>query len=1152
MNGDIRPGLLVLHGNRLELLRDAVFDWLARRPLEPLEEEVFLVQSNGAAEWLKMSLAQGSGICAATRVELPARFLWRSYRQVLGRGSVGSGSPLDKQALAWRLMRLLPGQLAQPGFDAIAGFLTGNDLSRRLQLAQQLADLYDQYQVYRADWLAAWEQGRDALPVLGSTESPLQPDQHWQAALWRALLAELPDSQRRHTRTQVHQDFLAALRGAAPSAEPLPRRVVLFGAAHVPGQTLEALAALASRCQVLIAIPNPCRFHWADIMEGRELLRPTRQRLPEKTSTRLADVALPAMHEHAHPLLAAWGRQGRDFIRLLDSFDDTERARRQIDIPRVDLFDEGSGVTLLEQAQACIRDLVPLSEHGHGQVAASDQSIVFHVAHSAQREVEILHDQLLKLLAAPVQGAAINPRDIVVMVPDVELFAAAVRAVFGQHAREDARFIPYDIADLKNRHSVALLVAVEWLLRLPDQRFRTAEVRALLEVPGIAQRCGLSCADLPKLWSWIEGAGVRWGLHSAQRGSLGLRACGEQNSWRFGLNRMLLGYASGDAEAFAGIQPYEEIGGPDAALVGSLHELLGRLEAWWQLAQVDASPLQWADRARALLEALCEPIDELERMALATLDMALSTWLEACDRAAFAQPLSLAVFREAWLSGLDGSGAGSRFLAGGVTFCTLMPLRAVPFEVVCMLGMNEADYPRRGQHSDFDLMAMPGHQRPGDRSRKDDDRYLMLEALLSARRVFYVSWSGRSLRDNSPQPPCVLVAQLRDYLAAGWKAPGPGHLLQQRTTEHPLQPFSRRYFEGEALFSYAREWRTAHESPNLLPVSDRLPDFDAPPSTLTADQLVRFLKNPVREFFRLRLNVVFDDELQAEPGDELFALDGLARHQLLSELLVAGQAAGEVGTAQVQGAQGLVAARLSRILAAGKLPMADLGVRAGNELSQAAAPMLSQWAEMTERYPLESPKKALSFQFQGIVIDDLLEAQRGDGASTVRIELGASRLLDSMQRAIKPHQLLQAWVRMLLASACNEGSRLVLIGQDATLVLPALDTEFASQHLRVLLSAWQAGMQSPLPFAPRTALAFLDKPEKAALVFEPGFAQRQGEGEEPCLARLHPDFASLAADGRFAEYAEQLFAPLLDWARSAQIDRRAGKQVLMGQEADDE
>ena len=119
-------------------------------------------------------------------------------------------------------------------------------------------------------------------------------------------------------------------------------------------------------------------------------------------------------------------------------------------------------------------------------------------------------------------------------------------------------------------------------------------------------------------------------------------------------------------------------------------------------------------------------------------------------------------------------------------------------------------------------------------------------------------------------------------------------------------------------------------------------------------------------------------------------------------------------------------------------------------------------------------------------------------------------------------------------------------------MLPALDTEFASQHLRVLLSAWQAGMQSPLPFAPRTALAFLDKPEKAALVFEPGFAQRQGEGEEPCLARLHPDFASLAADGRFAEYTQQLFAPLLDWARSAQIDRRAGKQVLMGQEADDE
>ncbi|MEY8879275.1 MAG: exodeoxyribonuclease V subunit gamma, partial [Leptothrix sp. (in: b-proteobacteria)] len=171
----ITPGLLILHGNRLERLCDAVFAWLRRAPLAPLEEEVFLVQSNGVAEWLKMTLAAQAGICAATRVELPGRFLWRAYRQVLGREAVPAQSPLDKLPLTWRLMALLPTLLDRPGFEPLAGFL-GDDqasgaLDRRLQLAERLADLYDQYQVYRSDWLGAWADGDDRLARLDGERS---------------------------------------------------------------------------------------------------------------------------------------------------------------------------------------------------------------------------------------------------------------------------------------------------------------------------------------------------------------------------------------------------------------------------------------------------------------------------------------------------------------------------------------------------------------------------------------------------------------------------------------------------------------------------------------------------------------------------------------------------------------------------------------------------------------------------------------------------------------------------------------------------------------------------------------------------------------------------------------------------------------------
>ena len=497
MTSDIRPGLLVLHGNRLEALRDAVSAWLARQPLRPLEEETFLVQSNGAAEWLKMSLASISGICAASCVELPARFLWRAYRQMLGPGAVPSSSPLEKSALVWRLMRLLPGRLDQPAFEPIARFLQGDELGRRLQLAERVADLYDQYQVYRSDWLEAWARGRDVLRSPGGAERALPDDQRWQAALWRDLLSELSDEERHATRAQVHRGFIAALaRGDEPHGA-LPRRIVLFGASHVPGQTLEALAALSRRVQVLLAIPNPCRFHWADIMEGRDLMQPAGRRHALRGGLDLASVPLDAMHAHAHPLLAAWGRQGRDFMRQLDAFDDAERSRNQFDVPRIDLFDEGPGSTMLEQVQATIRDLVPLAEHPPGIASTDDRSIVFHVAHNPQREVEVLHDQLLSLLADKTSVNALRPRDVIVMVPDIETFAPAIRAVFGQHAPGDARRIPFAIVDIRNRGNDQLVVALEWLLRAPAQRFRLSDVKDLLEVPAIARRFGLEDADLP-------------------------------------------------------------------------------------------------------------------------------------------------------------------------------------------------------------------------------------------------------------------------------------------------------------------------------------------------------------------------------------------------------------------------------------------------------------------------------------------------------------------------------------------------------------------------------------------------------------------------------------------------------------------------------
>ena len=232
----------------------------------------------------------------------------------------------------------------------------------------------------------------------------------------------------------------------------------------------------------------------------------------------------------------------------------------------------------------------------------------------------------------------------------------------------------------------------------------------------------------------MAGSGIRWGLSAEHRAGLGLGVCGDDNSALFGVQRMLIGYACGadpvDDDVSLGVSPYPEVGGLDAELAGSLAHLLQALIYWWQTCTQSATPAQWAERCRAMLAALFKPRDDNDRNALAALDQALNDWVRSCGEAGFAEAVPLAVARSAWLEALKAPLLEQRFRAGGVTFCTLMPMRAIPFKAVCLLGMNDGDYPRRSPRADFDLIGLPGMTRPGDRSRRDDDRQLMLEALL--------------------------------------------------------------------------------------------------------------------------------------------------------------------------------------------------------------------------------------------------------------------------------------------------------------------------------------------------------------------------------------------------------------------------------------
>jgi len=501
--------------------------------------------------------------------------------------------------------------------------------------------------------------------------------------------------------------------------------------------------------------------------------------------------------------------------------------------------------------------------------------------------------------------------------------------------------------------------------------------------------------------------------------------------------------------------------------------------------------------------------------------------------------------------------------------------------VVCLLGMNEGDYPRRAARSDLDLMALPGLARPGDRSRRDDDRQLMLDALLSARRVLYLSWAGRSQRDGQAQPPSVLVAQLRDHLAAGW---GPD-VLPARTTEHPLQPFSRRYFEpppearagglvAPRLFTYAGEWRAAHAQPAQpdapLPgpgAAVRVQPPAVPPQApaFGVSDLANFLRNPVKAFFRHRLQVVFDHQAEAVADDECFGLDGLDSWQLADELLQALRREAEAAPDTVFDAGQALQAQAARLQRAGRLPLAGVGERWRATLVQTLQPMLQRWQAALADHPRALDKQSLRWapapkpEAAPWAFDDWLSGLRGAPGGEglpVWIELQASKLADAGAKGpprLREDKLLAGWLRCLASAAGGQPVAGLLIGPGAALQLRPPEQAAAQATLAALLQAGAEGLtgERPLATAVLTGLAWLDDPAKARERYEGGWGAVPGEGAETCLARLFPDFAALAAAPDFEASTQRLYADYRAWLAShVRVEPLPQAEALAGEDGD--
>ena len=877
--------LNIIQSNRMETLQAQFHKLLSVDPLtNPFEKEVVLVQSPGMSQWLKIGLSENLGIAAQVDFPLPSSFIWQLYQQLLP--NVPKESAFNKPNLAWKIFTILPDCIDEPLYLPLKTYLEGDlDGQKTFALCEKIADVYDQYLMYRPHWIATWDSGKDALDDVDISISPWQPD------LWRRIVAlsvELGQSQ--FHRANMQGKLLAALETMDESL--LPKRISLFGISAIASSQLEIFDALSKKTQVFLFFFNPSEHYWGDVVDEKTAAKIT----AKYAKTPLLDAAQHTQSKPddeyyfiGNPLLSSWGKLGRDYFEQLvqldarwidgftDSFDDSLLGQIQSEIYQ--LAFKGESLTLDKEWFINDEGKLPISE--------DDTSIIVSDCYTPLREVERLHDYLLNLFH---QNPALTPKDIIVMMPDVGTYSPYIEAVFG--GAHGKRHIPYALADLAIEQEKPVLSSFASLANLPFSRFGVSDILDLLQVTQIAEKFSLEPHEYEQIQYWLERVGVKWGINAEHKSGFDLPTI-DLNTWQHGLNRLLLGIAQRDEQIpFAGIYSADEVEGMALDTLNKLVHFIDVLQTFKERLSPDDTLTNKADILDELLEAIYESESD-DSWDLLVLKKVLDELKKHHENGDYTQAVSQRIVSYLIKQGIQEKGVGQRFLVGQVNFCTLMPMRAVPFKVVCMLGLNDADYPRTVQPIGFDLVPYSKKQK-GDRSRKLDDRYLFLEALLSARDNLYMSYIGRSCFDNQPRMPSTLVSELLEYIGRSFT------LTEQSERTLPdclvkaqrLQPFNYHYYMPSEQtptqlavneHSYNPVWLPAEAiTPELLSKLDV-----AMPESLDLDVFIRSVCNPHESFYQQTLGLRLPEFNDVAKDEEPFSVDALKRYFYLDEILEA-------------------------------------------------------------------------------------------------------------------------------------------------------------------------------------------------------------------------------------------------------------------------
>jgi exodeoxyribonuclease V gamma subunit len=1065
--------------NRLELLAEALARVLEKPLATPLDKEVILVQSKGMERWISLQLAERHGICANCRFPFPNTFVQEIFQAVLK--DLPQSSLFEPGMMTWRVMSALPPLVEEPEFETLRVYLETAPRDLRLfQLSQRIADLFDQYLVFRPGMMAQWGRGNAG---------------HWQALLWRQLVR---GNEQGHRVARAKQ-FFEALEESHQAPPGLPARISVFGISALPRFYVQVFSSLARFAQVNLFLMSPCQEYWGDILATWEMKKKARS---EKA------LSGEELHmEKGNSLLASMGALGRDFFEITQEFDCDETS----------FHEEPGEENLLVSIQS---DILRLQERKQKKkISEDDSSVEIHSCHGPMREVEVLRDRLLLMFE---EDRSLLPKDILVMVPDIESYAPYIQAVFDA-SPEDPQRIPFSIADRSIRKEGSLVDVFLAILNLEGSRFGGSQVLDLLECEAVRRKHGFSEDDLDQVRTWISETRIRWGIDGRHKAEMGLPSI-PQNTWRAGIERLLLGYAmpGHDEALFEGILPYD-------AVEGSKTEVLGAFIAFAEkLLGVPASLApprtlkKWSRTLLALMEDVFEPDEETEREAHFVRGI-LNELNHIEETSDCHEEIHLRVMRSHLGHALDLTGLGFGFITGGVTFCAMLPMRSIPFKVLCLLGMDGSAYPRQSRVLGFDLMAK--YPKRGDRSRRNDDRYLFLEALLSARKKLYISYVGQSVQDNSAIPPSVLVSELMDYMEQGFEIPGK-NIRDHIHTRQRLQAFSPEYFRkhkkritySQDNYEIAARMLEGRIEPKPF-LNSPLSEPEEIWKKVDLQDLCSFFSHPAKFLFNKRLGIYLEEGSVLPEEREPFEVKALERYSLEEFML----------RRRIRGRD----LRDDYLLAAasGRLPHGTVGECVYENLSSGVDRFAK---DLSRRIGEDETLDALSFE----------------------IEVGRFTLLGSLDHVlarkmmryryarIRARDIVMNWIRHLalnVAGASGYPRRSLLAGlsQDKKrdfLVYEYAPLEGGEEILEGLLERYWEGLRDPLHFFPESSWSYWKGKLQDSRRDAKGLREARAawEGNDFTMGEKQDLYYQLCfrhqdpIDSEFERIAEEIFAPLMN------------------------